>query len=305
MNLTPSSPDDAFPEAAEQESGRALAGEESWGCYVYGIVAAEHPSLPQTVVAIDPRWPVEMFWGGRVKALISRVPFAEFALQATDLRGSDLAWIETRLRAHDGVLKAAVQEGPLVPFRFGTLLCGEVPLANLLVEHQDRLIALLRTLADKSEWGMKLFHRPTPVGRAPEAFQPAAATRVKELRHGSGLSYLRQRQRRQQACNDARQAVWSAVHQCHESLSSAACGNVILPLHNHEPLQGAEEMLLNSTYLIDRPQLEPFHRLAEQLAQEFEPLGLRLESTGPWPPYNFANIELAESAGHGTRAARE
>jgi hypothetical protein len=40
-------------------------------------------------------------------------------------------------------------------------------------------------------------------------------------------------------------------------------------------------------YLVSTEAQERFHAQVHALGQEFERLGLELETTGPWPAYNF------------------
>ena len=40
---------------------------------------------------------------------------------------------------------------------------------------------------------------------------------------------------------------------------------------------------------------DAFHARVAELAQQYRPQGLRLDLTGPWPPYNFAALNLSDS----------
>jgi len=46
-------------------------------------------------------------------------------------------------------------------------------------------------------------------------------------------------------------------------------------------------MLLNGAYLIERAHEAAFTALAGELGRRHRELGLELELTGPWAPYNF------------------
>ncbi|WP_010596283.1 GvpL/GvpF family gas vesicle protein, partial [Rhodococcus sp. P14] len=48
-------------------------------------------------------------------------------------------------------------------------------------------------------------------------------------------------------------------------------------------------MVLNGTYLVDDDRADEFARAVEELRKEYR--GIRLELTGPWPPYSFAGVE--------------
>lgn len=48
-------------------------------------------------------------------------------------------------------------------------------------------------------------------------------------------------------------------------------------------------MVLNGTYLVDDDRADEFAAVVEDLGKQFP--GIRLELTGPWPPYSFAGAE--------------
>jgi Gas vesicle synthesis protein GvpL/GvpF len=47
------------------------------------------------------------------------------------------------------------------------------------------------------------------------------------------------------------------------------------------------EVAARLAFLVPRAGFEEFRAAAEGLAEEYAPLGFRLELTGPWPAYNF------------------
>jgi hypothetical protein len=51
--------------------------------------------------------------------------------------------------------------------------------------------------------------------------------------------------------------------------------------------------ILNGAYLVERGELDGFAAEVERLSAEGAETVLELETTGPWPPYNFVPEELA------------
>ena len=55
-------------------------------------------------------------------------------------------------------------------------------------------------------------------------------------------------------------------------------------------LSGHEgEMLLNGAYLVAAAKVERLRELVQQLGERHHDLDVRIELTGPWPPYNFVS----------------
>ena len=45
--------------------------------------------------------------------------------------------------------------------------------------------------------------------------------------------------------------------------------------------------VLDASFLVRRDRADPFRAAAGELAAKLEPRGLRVELSGPWPPYHF------------------
>jgi len=82
-----------------------------------------------------------------------------------DLEPGDLddeARLERLVRAHNELLLGALEEGAVVPFRFGTTFPDRAALDDWLEQHRDALSAELDRLRDTAEWSVE------PLGRVPE-----------------------------------------------------------------------------------------------------------------------------------------
>ena len=49
-----------------------------------------------------------------------------------------------------------------------------------------------------------------------------------------------------------------------------------------------EKMILNNFYLIEELKLNDFQKKVEELKGKFDPLGIKVNISGPWPSYHFA-----------------
>jgi hypothetical protein len=54
------------------------------------------------------------------------------------------------------------------------------------------------------------------------------------------------------------------------------------------------DVVSNRSYLVHRDREEAFRLEVDRLAQEYEPSGVEVRLTGPWPPYSFVGIEPAD-----------
>jgi hypothetical protein len=78
-----------------------------------------------------------------------------------------------------------------------------------------------------------------------------------------------------------------AAAEIHEALVEVADDGLLNPIQTSE-LPGREgRLVMNGVYLVEREATDAFHEEVEALEQRFASLGLELQRTGPWPPYNF------------------
>jgi hypothetical protein len=74
----------------------------------------------------------------------------------------DEARLERLVRAHNDLLVGALEEGAVVPFRFGTTFPDRAALDDWLRRHHDALASELERLRGTAEWSVE------PMGRVPD-----------------------------------------------------------------------------------------------------------------------------------------
>ncbi|MEU0877138.1 GvpL/GvpF family gas vesicle protein [Lentzea sp. NPDC005914] len=168
-------------------------------------------------------------------------------------------------REHDAVVRAVFRHEPVLPLRFGTVLEGTDAALRLLAVRHDEALARLHQVEGRREWGVRV---------------RAAARKPVELDGLSGTAYLTLRRRNLTAADDTRRDA-AALH---EELTRAAAESTRRDL--------AGDVLLDAAYLVDAGREDDFHAEIHRLSGE---LGLSVEITGPWPPYSFTTMELADA----------
>lgn len=167
-------------------------------------------------------------------------------------------------RAHDTVVRAVFRHEPVLPLRFGTVVDGTAAAQRLLAARHEEALARLDQLAGRREWGVRL--------------RAAAASEPVQLDGLSGTAYLTLRRQKLTAADDTRRAAATV----HEELTRRAAEST-----RRDP---AGDVLLEAAYLVDVPLEDDFHASVHRLSS-----GLSVEITGPWPPYSFTRMELADA----------
>jgi hypothetical protein len=216
-------------------------------------------------------------------AVAEDVGLAEFGEEALRRNLEDLGWLEAAARAHHRVIDAVAQQGPVVPMRLATVYSGDANIAALLTERGTDFRSALRRISGRSEWGVKAYADPQP---DPGDKDSGTATESRSPGTGAGTAYLRRRRDQLTAQKNARHETLGSAEKIHAELSGYAAEARLHPPQSPQLTGRKAPMILNAAYLLDTGRGEDFAAAVAALAGEHP--GLRLELTGPWPPYSFA-----------------
>jgi hypothetical protein len=258
---------------------------EGTGVWVYAVAepAAMASLAPLTGVG---RGPVRAIAAGGLAAAAEDVPLAEFGETALRRNLEDLAWLEATARAHHRVVAAVARHGPVVPMRLATVYQGDAGVAAMLAERSGDLHTALRRIRARAEWGVKAYvaRRPETGHQAGPAAEGGPGTGAPAP--GAGAAYLRRRRDELSASKNARQDALASAEAVHAALSRLAVEARLHPPQAPQLTGSTAAMVLNAAYLLDGQQDEAFAAAVADLAERHP--GIRLELTGPWPPYSFA-----------------
>jgi Gas vesicle synthesis protein GvpL/GvpF len=174
-----------------------------------------------------------------------------------------------RVRAHNDALLAALDAGPVVPIRFGTLFINAAEVAGWLERNEPALLAELDRLRDSAEWAFAV--------SVAETAEPEEAVSV-----GSAETYLDRRLAEGEAAALRRQELAEKAVVWHERLAATA----------EHALIGCGDALLDAAYLVRRSRQAEFEAALAEVQAEIDASELRARLTGPWPPFNFVDANL-------------
>lgn len=244
--------------------------------YVYGIMrstdaAQAAPAISGTVV-------VESVECGSISALVSPT------------EGADLQLRRDNILAHADVLQAAFEHGPVLPFRFGTVVAdAETVTRELLAPSPDRLTARLDVLDGKVEMQLKAVYAEEPLLRSVLAQDPALARIVQRTQGLPAAASHFERIRIGEAIASALQMRAAADgSEILEALGPLAIDRVISPPHH-------ERAVANVAFLVDRAALAGFDQAVEGLSAQ-RGAEMEFKLIGPMPPYSFADRDFTPDA---------
>ncbi|NYF55600.1 GvpL/GvpF family gas vesicle protein [Micromonospora purpureochromogenes] len=253
------------------------------GAWLHGVVRDPDPAALAAVPGMD-GGPVRAVRAAGLAAVVSAAPLTEYGEEALRRNLEDLAWLERAARAHHAVVDALSRAGAVVPARLATVHHDDTRVAAMLAERQAELAAALHRLTGRGEWGVKGYVVPGALPR----------TEATGGGGGAGAAYLRRRRAELTARDQGQRIAGEAAAAVHAALAGYAAA-----ARRHAPqdrrLSGAPTaMVLNGAYLVETAGVEGFAALVRELADRHPEI--RLELTGPWPPYSFVADGPAEPA---------
>ncbi len=227
--------------------------------------------------------------GRTVAALVSRVDPTVYTSDVMESRASDVDWVGPRAVAHDAVLSWASESGGVVPFPMFTLFASAESLLAMLREREAVLDDLLDRVAPCQEWTVRLFRLDDRATAALGLTSPAIAELTERAQAAApGQRYLLGRKADEVRGAELRRVSADSAREAFDALSALGERAVrdALPAapSGARPLGVA---VLDASFLVRRDRVESFRAAAGDLAARFEPRGLRVELSGPWPPYHF------------------
>jgi Gas vesicle synthesis protein GvpL/GvpF len=247
-------------------------GGSAW--YVYGIVAAAGSSIAEAPTGVEGSG-VQLLAEGALAAVVSSVPAGDFDDARLRQHLADMEWVERLARAHEAVLDWTRARFTVVPMRMCTVYKTEGGVREMLMRESVTFEEALGQLEGRSEWGVKVFVVPVHHGSQ------------QDLNVASGSEYLGRRQRELERKEEEAERSHEAAAEIHQRLCALACDGLVAPPQRPEASGHDGEMALNGVYLVEDEEAARFEAAAAELRSEFEPLGLDLVLTGPWPAYNF------------------
>jgi len=176
----------------------------------------------------------------------------------------------------------------VLPTRLATVYSSDKTMAAVLDGRREELLAALRRVGGRVEWGVKAY-------AVPESEQPKAERRESAPAEGgapadaggrgAGLAYLKRRKEQLSARAESQRSAAAGADVVHGHLSRHAAEARLHPPQSPQLSGDKRPMMLNAAYLVDAEDDTGFASEVAAAADEHPELDLNL--TGPWPPYSF------------------
>jgi hypothetical protein len=225
---------------------------------------------------------------GDVSAVVSAVCGASSTWGFGSDGDPDLDGLAIRAHEHERVLEAILACGPVLPMRFGTLYPSEDAVRRVLQAHQSSIRAAIVELEGKVELGLTVTwdrgHGEKAPGREMAVLQPSG---------GAGRAYLNRREAEKVASERLATDRRDIATGLHRAIQAEAFASVVHPTrHPSQSDERERDVVLRASYLVEKANRDRFEEVIVEALDAGTACGLRGDLTGPWPPYNFARLQL-------------
>lgn len=242
------------------------------------------PLLPEPVV-ID----IEGIY-----AAATLVPAEEYAEEAFKKNLRDIDWIESRVRRHEAVSHRLMKDATVLPCKFPTLFFTEDNVRTFITANKDGLLRLFAALTGKEEWSVKAYWN-NAAHKAAVLLKDISLLQLDDEIAAAqpGKAFWLKKKKDERLAVRLKENLEELLHRAFESLRQASVQFHLGTLLPREATGRDAEMVLNAAFLIERPQVDAFVRLVNQLSATLAPDGITLECSGAFPPYHFSVLPPA------------
>jgi hypothetical protein len=233
--------------------------------YLYAVTATDHPHRLDGLNGVgDPAGALRSLRTGPLAAVVSDAP-AELRAKRRDLM------------AHENVQERLLEDGAVLPMRFGLVAGSDEEVLAALDEHAGTYEQALREVDGCTEYHLR-------VARDEDDLLREIVTESDEARR------LNDRTRQDPASHVDKVALGELISHEIERRRESAAEDVVQALSGasvrHVRGQPAKDHLVALSFLVKRERSDDFSRAAQDLADHLG-TGSQLTLHGPLPPYSF------------------
>lgn len=222
-----------------------------------------------------------------LSAVVQRVSEEDFSEETFAKNVQEVIWLESKIRQHNKVLSVLAERITILPFKFATVFFSEENVRGMLTRYELPMKARLHQLTGKIELGLRIWGNYSKLSDYVEASNNEIKNIKKEIVESSpGKAFLLNKK--------IEGVLESSVHSFFDEQAKSCFHDLVPFSYKNMLLSGlatkGNEIVLKAAFLVDRDETESFLHEIEKKRKALGAAMINLECTGPWPPYNFADL---------------
>jgi hypothetical protein len=264
------------------------------GFYLYCIrQKTNEPIDVQKTISGDGK--VQIILYQDLEAIVSEVSLDEFGSEEIQKKAEEnLDWIKEKAQIHEEVIEQAMVNAnskiiPVIPMQFGLIFKTIEKLQEPLKNNLEKFRKSLEYLTGKQEWGVKAFMNQKVFEELLEKGNPELLAKKKETESlPKGMAFFAKKQTAAIIDEIVEKELYKITNEINESLSQLAANFNKAKILEKDFTGMTEKMILNNFYLLEESKLNDFQKKVKELKEKFNPIGIGVIMSGPWPSYHFA-----------------
>ncbi|MCG8504185.1 MAG: GvpL/GvpF family gas vesicle protein [Sphingomonadales bacterium] len=225
---------------------------------------------------------------GELAALVGDITLPN--AMSLDQALADTGRAEELVLHHHRVLEALIRRQTVLPLRFGAVFADKHGLKATLRENRRAWTSAIDRIEGAIEWGLKIYCSRERMARRLARESPAIARLREEIsRAADGRAFFLRRRAERLAEAEIDRAIDRCLDQGAARLLAVARGSEAGKIQPAEVHGREGAMVFNGAYLVDRSREHEFFEAVGGLSRAYGGFGIEYETTGPWPPYSFAD----------------
>jgi len=255
--------------------------------YLYCVTDRE-PELKETEGLVDNLYFV---CNNGLYAVAGKVEDEEFGQEGLKQNMADFEWVKAKASMHERIIELVMANIDVIPFKFGTLFNTDASLKAMLGQYGQEFKAILRKLAYKQEWGLKIYCNPEKLKASLGNGDSEILKIEDEIKSSSvGKAFFLKKKKDELIEKTLNEKINECGQESFELLKELSFEAHINRLLLKEVTERDDDMILNSAFLVGKDEVGDFHNMVDTLRMHYEGKGLLIDFTGPWPPYNFCGL---------------
>lgn len=258
---------------------------ENKGILVYCITDKCDDSINE-IVGMDGINKLYYIMSNDLYAITSDVDLEEYGEDSMAEKSEDVEWLKEKATIFmDIILKTSVTSS-IIPMKFLTIFTSCDRVKSIINDNLDQFLHNFEIIKNREELSVKIYcddkvYKENIMGDEIRKFEQTLVGKPK------GAAFFLKKKFEGELDDKISNRICDAANSFANKISNYAVemkSNKTLA----KEISGVDiPMILNCAYLVDRDQKEKMSTRIDELTEEYEKDGFRIEFSGPWPPYNF------------------
>ncbi|WP_083446621.1 GvpL/GvpF family gas vesicle protein [Priestia koreensis] len=285
----------------KKQKGESLKNGKTWPSgrddemiYLYGLIpTAEAVKSPlSSLKGLDDEEHVYTIPINDVTAVVCLLNSDKYSEEILQQKmENDMDWLKEKAFHHHETLAALYSGYTVIPLKFGTIYNSEESLKETIAPKNNVVIHTFETLKRHEEWNMKVYCDDQKLMQHVTDHDEVVEQKRQEIESlPKGRQYFEKKKLDKFISQQLEEEKYRLCKSVHDQLLQYATNEAVKKNWGKDMTGLQESMVWNSAFMLPKEAIEEFLEEIKKSEPALLEKGLRVEVSGPWPPYHFSNI---------------